>query len=109
VSKDDQWTFTSGMDPFSIALDSGRSSDGPPSTHHDVDIDSDEDDDLMHLDGCEDSFQEEPAYEDHLTGLFFAWHNPWLNVVEEQSYFAHKQSSHPLGDFFYSCALQQIM
>ncbi|KAH0846686.1 putative Fungal specific transcription factor [Fonsecaea pedrosoi] len=33
----------------------------------------------------------DPRYEDHLTTLFFAWHNPFLGVVDEAAYYHYRQ------------------
>ncbi|KIW35020.1 uncharacterized protein PV07_01747 [Cladophialophora immunda] len=33
----------------------------------------------------------DPRYEDHLTTLFFTWHNTFLGVVDEAAYYHHRQ------------------
>ena len=32
----------------------------------------------------------DPEYESHLTSLYFAWHNPWVNEVDQQIYRCEK-------------------
>ena len=33
----------------------------------------------------------DPEYESHLTRLYFAWHNPWVNEVDQQIYRCEKE------------------
>ncbi|OQV08552.1 Fungal Zn2-Cys6 binuclear cluster domain-containing protein [Cladophialophora immunda] len=35
-------------------------------------------------------WKRDSAYEDHLTNLFFAWHNSFLNIVNETMYYHHR-------------------
>ncbi|OAL22856.1 hypothetical protein AYO22_06764 [Fonsecaea multimorphosa] len=35
-------------------------------------------------------WQSDATYEDHLTNLFFAWHNSFLNIVNETVYYHHR-------------------
>jgi hypothetical protein len=34
----------------------------------------------------------DPEYESHLTRLYFAWHNPWVNEVDQQIYRCEKEA-----------------
>lgn len=48
-------------------------------------------------------------YEKYLTDLFFAWHNPWYNQIDEALYMEHRNTSPLIGDFYWSPALQKAM
>ena len=55
-------------------------------------------------------WQRDPAYEDHLIRLFFAWHNPLTNVVDKSA-FLHGKNLYENNQVtqFYSPTLDNAM
>lgn len=102
VNKQKQWQFFSAMNPISMTLPEKS----PLGSAYD------DRNDIMDFDQNDEPFQipiVDAKYEKHLTDLFFAWHNPLFNQIDESIYLEHRASSPPGGDFFYSPALQKAM
>jgi hypothetical protein len=53
----------------------------------------------------------DPEYEDHLTALFFAWHNTFLGIVNEEVYYSQRElyRSGATATAYYSPTLENAM